>query len=177
MIKSCSLILAFIMSCFINMHSQTVNGAMPSLTLVNKTTFDSAKVQIFYEFSYLQDSTDIAKRINGQTMLTIGKQICGFCDYFSWKNDSINDAYYEQGRSSIEYFAAAMSLEKPTYNYPLVKDISKKETTIQIRTVRNGIIHSKPRCPISTSKTAFGFSHIYIVDDAVTTYNFPVYHW
>ncbi|KGF43876.1 hypothetical protein HMPREF0647_08710 [Prevotella bivia DNF00320] len=132
MIKSYSLILAFIMSCFINMHSQTVNGAMPSLTLVNKTTFDSAKVQIFYEFSYLQDSTDIAKRINGQTMLTIGKQICGFCDYFSWKNDSINDAYYEQGRSSIEYFAAAMSLEKPTYNYPLVKDISKKEATIQI---------------------------------------------
>ena len=80
MIKSCSLILAFIMSCFINMYSQTVNGAMPSLTLVNKTTFDSAKVQIFYEFSYLQDSTDIAKRINGQTMLTIGKHICGFCE-------------------------------------------------------------------------------------------------
>ena len=25
-----------------------------------------------------------------------------------------------------------MSLEKPTYNYPLVKDISKKEATIQI---------------------------------------------
>ena len=38
------------MSCFINMYSQTVNGAMPSLTLVNKTTFDSAKVQIFMSF-------------------------------------------------------------------------------------------------------------------------------
>lgn len=129
------IIVAFVCQVSIYVSAQTVkSGAMPPIAPVSMMVYDTASVKVFYKYAFRKDST-VSKLTEGQTILLIGKNYCGFSDYYSWKMDSLNDAYYRKKRAPMELFGAGMALKGHVYDYPLVKGIRSGKATVQMENI------------------------------------------
>jgi len=119
----------FVVPCMIT--AQTVQGGMLPLGLIEKTVFDTAQVQVYYEYSYRKDSVS-NKRTEGQAVLLIGKHCLGFDDFYKRENDRLNDSLFIAKGSPMELLTHGMGLlQRKAYNFPLVIDLQKREATIQ----------------------------------------------
>lgn len=112
-----------------------IHGELPPLGLIDKTVYDTAYVKVYYEYSFRPDSMNM-KRKDGQTLLLIGDNCTGFCDYFSNRSDFINDSLYYAKRPPMELFTLCMGFfGKKNYDMPLVIDKERKEATVQIMNI------------------------------------------
>lgn len=117
--------------------AQTVQGVMPPLAPIKKTVFDTASILVYYEYSYRKDSTN-NKRTEGQTLLFVGSHYLGFDDFYAWKSNRLNDSLFLAKSSPMEMLTKGMGLmQKNVYKCPLVIDLKKKETTIQVNGINN----------------------------------------
>lgn len=111
--------------------AQTIGaGSLPPLRPVKKQVYDTAQVKVYYEYTFREDSTKVNSVKHGQTVLLLGDTFTGFMDYNRLTRDSINDAYYREGKSPMEYMAKAFTLAAPTFTYDLLSDIRGNTTTV-----------------------------------------------
>ena len=129
-------LLLFIGTCGTASAQSISGGGMPPMQLTEKEVYDTAYLKVYYEYSFLEDSTVRDHRTEGQTLLLVGKNYVGFGDFYQWKTDSLNDALTIGKRSPMEFFTQGMAmLNKKTYDYPLVRNVKSGNATIQIRNI------------------------------------------
>lgn len=118
--------------------AQTLSGSdIPPLKPIEKTVFDTAYTEIYYEYSYRKDSVK-NKWTNGQTILLVGKKCLGFMDYYQWKFDRTNDSLYYAKQAPMGLIAQGVGmLQNAVYDYPLVIDKSTGKATVQVKNIKN----------------------------------------
>ncbi len=104
-----------------------------SNALTPKTVYDTAHVLVYYEYEMLTDSLSAQSKRQGQTILMIGDSYCSFDDYYHWKRDSLNDAFYREKRNSMELFARGMALDNPICPYMVLKSNVRGQATVLLQ--------------------------------------------
>lgn len=99
---------------------------------VSKKIIDYATLRIFYDLTYIADTTDIQYKRHAQTVLQIGKHCSKFSDYYRLLSDSINDEGSRSKSIDAGLMAKLMSAsQKTNYKPCIIKGFPNDGNTIQ----------------------------------------------
>ena len=127
----------------LSLQAQTLfspDGGMDRYQKTQRKVLDSAKIDVFYQLKYLEDSTKIHNYTEAQTVLKLSDSYALYTEYYQIALDSINDLCAESKKNARKYrtdWEEACKKCCLVMDFRSAIDFEKKLVTVQRRAIRN----------------------------------------